>query len=62
MYNQLNKNQMKKVFLVLALVAGLTVTSCKQAGTSETSTADSTEVVVDSVQVDSTVVDTVSAK
>jgi hypothetical protein len=53
---------MKKVFLVLALVAGLTVTSCKQAGTAETSTVDSTEVAVDSVQVDSTSVDTVSAK
>jgi hypothetical protein len=57
---------MKKVFLVLALVAGLTVTSCKQAGTAETSTVDSTVdstvVAVDSVQADSTVVDTVSAK
>jgi hypothetical protein len=49
---------MKKVFLVLALVAGLTVTSCKQAGTAETSATDSTAVAVDSVQVDSTSVDT----
>jgi hypothetical protein len=44
---------MKKVFLVLAVMA-LTFTSCKQAGTAETSTVDSTAVVVDSVQVDTT--------
>ena len=58
---------MKKVFLALVLVAGLTVTSCKQAGTSETSTVDSTGVVVDSLQVnageiDSTSVDTTVVK
>jgi hypothetical protein len=53
---------MKKVFLVLALVAGLTVTSCKQVEATETSTVDSTEVVVDSVQVDSTSVDTTTVK
>jgi hypothetical protein len=58
---------MKKVFLVLALVATVLV-SCNKVTTTTTetstadSTADSTEVVVDSVQVDSTVVDTVSAK
>jgi len=44
---------MKKVFLALALVAVVLV-SCKQAGTSETSTVDSTAIVVDSVQVDTT--------
>jgi hypothetical protein len=49
---------MKKVFLVLVLVAGLTVTSCKQAGTAETLTVDSTSVAVDSVCCDSTSVDT----
>ena len=53
---------MKKVFLVLALVAGLTITSCKQAGTVETSTADSTAVAVDSVCCDSTSVDTTAVK
>jgi len=42
---------MKKVFLVLAVMA-LTFTNCKQAGTAETSTVDSTAEVVDSVQVD----------
>jgi hypothetical protein len=40
---------MKKIFLVLALVAAVLV-SCKQVNTEETSTA----VVVDSVQVDTT--------
>ena len=44
---------MKKVFLALALVAVVLV-SCKQAGTAETSTVDSTAIVVDSVQVDTT--------
>ncbi len=46
---------MKKVFLVLALVATVLV-SCNQVNTAETSTVDSTAVVVDTVQVDSTVV------
>jgi hypothetical protein len=44
---------MKKVFLALALVAVVLV-SCKQVNTEETSTVDSTAVVVDSVQVDTT--------
>jgi len=46
---------MKKVFLVLALVATVLV-SCNKVNTAETSTVDSTAVVVDTVQVDSTVV------
>lgn len=46
---------MKKVFLVLALVATVLV-SCNKINTAETSTVDSTAVVVDTVQVDSTVV------
>ena len=46
---------MKKVFLVLALVATVLV-SCNQVNTAETSTEDSTVVAVDTVQVDSTVV------
>jgi hypothetical protein len=52
---------MKKVFLVLALVATVLV-SCNKVNTAETCCADSTAVAVDSVQVDSTVVDTISAK
>jgi outer membrane lipoprotein SlyB len=46
---------MKKVFLALAVVATLSLTSCKhEATTSET------EVAADSTQVDSTSVDTTS--
>ena len=46
---------MKKVFLALAVVATLSLTSCKhEATTSET------EVVTDSTSVDSTSVDTTS--
>jgi len=44
---------MKKVFLVLALVATLAV-SCNKVQSIQETTVDSTEVVVDSVQVDST--------
>jgi hypothetical protein len=44
---------MKKVFLVLALVATVLV-SCNKVNTAETSTVDSTAVVVDSVAVDTT--------
>jgi hypothetical protein len=44
---------MKKVFLTLALVATVLV-SCNKVNTTETSTVDSTEVVVDSVVVDTT--------
>ena len=54
---------MKKVFLVLALVATALV-SCNK--TNETKTfgpeIDSTAVVVDSVQVDSTSIDTTTIK
>ena len=46
---------MKKVFLALALVATVLV-SCNKVNTAETYCADSTSVVVDSVQVDSTAV------
>ena len=45
---------MKKVFLALALVTVLV--SCNQVTTTVDSTTDSTVAVVDSVQVDSTVV------
>ena len=44
---------MKKVFLALALVATVLV-SCNKVNTAETSTVDSTAVVTDSVQVDTT--------
>ena len=44
---------MKKVFLVLALVATVLV-SCNKVNTSETSTVDSTAVAVDSAAVIST--------
>ena len=53
---------MKKVFLALALVAGLAFTSCKQAEPTPSTTTDSTAVQVDSVQVDSTTVDTTAVK
>ena len=46
---------MKKVFFALALVATVLV-SCNKVTTTVNSTTDSTVVVVDSVQVDSTVV------
>lgn len=52
---------MKKVFLVLALVATVLV-SCKKVETEDTCCADSTAVAVDSVQVDSTAVDTTAKK
>jgi hypothetical protein len=47
---------MKKVFLSLAVVAVLTVVSCKKADApaEEVVAVDSTEVVVDSVAVDTT--------
>jgi len=45
---------MKKVFLALALVATLSLTSCKK----EVSKEETIEVVVDSTSVDSTSVDT----
>ena len=40
---------MKKVFLSLAVIAALTVVSCKQADANADAAADSTTVVVDSV-------------
>ena len=45
---------MKKVFLALAVIATLSLTSCKK----EVKQDESTEVVVDSTSVDSTSVDT----
>jgi hypothetical protein len=48
---------MKKVLLALAIIGTLTVTSCKQVNTEEsTPTVDTT--AVDSVSVDTTAVDT----
>ena len=48
---------MKKVLLALAIIGTLTVTSCKQVNTEEsTTTVDTT--VVDTATVDTTVVDT----
>ena len=53
---------MKKVFLVLAIVA-LVVTSCKKVeAPARLTTVDSTEVQVDSVNVDSTSIDTTTVK
>jgi hypothetical protein len=52
---------MKKVFLALAVVAALTVVSCKQTNEEMSkidAPADSTAVVTDSVQVGSTKADT----
>ena len=51
---------MKKVFLALAIMMAITVTSCKQLEATETTTVDT--VQVDSVQVDSTSVDTTAVK
>jgi PBP1b-binding outer membrane lipoprotein LpoB len=51
---------MKKVFLALAIMMAITVTSCKQVEATETTTVDT--VQVDSVQVDSTSVDTTAVK
>jgi len=51
---------MKKVFLALAIMVAITVTSCKQVEATETTTVDT--VQVDSVQVDSTSVDTTAVK
>ena len=51
---------MKKVFLALAIMMAITVTSCKQGEATETTTVDT--VQVDSVQVDSTSVDTTAVK
>jgi outer membrane lipoprotein SlyB len=53
---------MKKVILSLAIIAALTVVSCKQTNEAMSNIdapADSTAVQVDSVKVDSTKVDSV---
>jgi hypothetical protein len=48
---------MKKVFLALAIMAAITVTSCKQVESIEATTVDTTQV--DTVKADTTKVDTV---
>lgn len=54
---------MKKVFLSLAVVAALTVVSCKQTDASAEATADTTAVeAVDTVAVDTATVDTAAAE
>ena len=56
---------MKKVFLSLAIVAALTVVSCKQADATAEATADTTAVdttaVVEAAPVDTAAVDTAAA-
>ena len=49
---------MKKVFLALAVIATLSLTSCKK----EVKQDEATEVVVDSTSVDTTKVDTTEVK
>ena len=49
---------MKKVLLALAIVGTLTITSCKQVNTEETTEACCDSTMVDSVCVDTTAVDT----
>jgi predicted small lipoprotein YifL len=49
---------MKKVFLALAVIATLSLTSCKK----EVKQDESTEVVADSTSVDTTQVDTTEVK
>ncbi len=51
---------MKKVFLALAIMTAITVTSCKKVVAVETTTTDT--VQADSVQADSTIVDTTEVK
>jgi hypothetical protein len=51
---------MKKVFLALAIMMAITVTSCKQVEATETTTVDT--VQVDSVSIDTTSVDTTAVK
>jgi hypothetical protein len=56
---------MKKVFLALAIMAAITVTSCKQANEEMSkidAPIDSTAVATDSVLVDTTAVDTTEVK
>ncbi len=56
---------MKKVFLSLAIVAALTVVSCKQADANAEATADTTAVdttaTVEAAPVDTTAADTTAA-
>lgn len=47
---------MKKVFLALAIMAAITVTSCKQVESTEATTVDTTQV--DTTEVDTAKVDT----
>jgi PBP1b-binding outer membrane lipoprotein LpoB len=51
---------MKKVFLALAIMMAITVTSCKQVEATETTTVDT--VQVDTAEVDTTTVDTTAVK
>ena len=54
---------MKKVFLALAVVALVTVASCKHVeAPASVTTVDSTAVATDSVSVDTTAVDTTSVE
>ena len=52
---------MKKVFLSLAVIAALTVVSCKQSENKDAAPADTTAVVVDSTTTKTTT-DTVATK
>lgn len=53
---------MKKVFFAIAaIVATMTIVSCGNGATSQTETADSTAVQVDSTSADSTAVDSTAA-
>ena len=49
---------MKKVLLALAIIGTLTVTSCKQVNTEESTEVCTDSTCVDSVSVDTTSVDT----
>ena len=51
---------MKKVFLALAIMMAITVTSCKQGESTEITTVDT--VKVDTVKVDTIEVDTTAVK
>ena len=49
---------MKKVLLALAIIGTLTITSCKQVNTEESTEVCTDSTCVDSVSVDTTAVDT----
>ena len=53
---------MKKVLLTLTVIATLSLTSCKQVNTEDSTTITVDTTVVDSVSVDTTAVDTVQVK